>query len=56
MCKELIMAKEKILGVDDEEDILELLRFNLAREGYHVVRAAYGASITSNHLNPEDST
>jgi len=24
------MAKEKILVVDDEEDILELLRFNLS--------------------------
>jgi two-component system alkaline phosphatase synthesis response regulator PhoP len=28
------MAKEHILVVDDEEDILELVRFNLAREGY----------------------
>lgn len=34
------MAREKILVVDDEEDILELLRFNLAREGYRVVLAA----------------
>jgi DNA-binding response OmpR family regulator len=30
------MAKEKILVVDDEEDILELVRFNLVREGYEV--------------------
>jgi len=30
------MAKEKILVVDDEEDILELVRYNLAREGYQV--------------------
>ena len=30
------MAKEKILVVDDEEDILELLRFNLSRERYQV--------------------
>jgi two-component system phosphate regulon response regulator PhoB len=30
------MAKEKILVVDDEEDILELVRYNLVREGYHV--------------------
>jgi two-component system phosphate regulon response regulator PhoB len=30
------MAKEKILVVDDEEDILELLTFNLEREGYGV--------------------
>lgn len=28
------MAKEKIVVVDDEEDILELVRFNLEREGY----------------------
>jgi two-component system alkaline phosphatase synthesis response regulator PhoP len=31
-----IMAKEKILVVDDEEDILELLKYNLSREGYRV--------------------
>ena len=30
------MAKEKVLVVDDEEDILELVRYNLAREGYEV--------------------
>jgi two-component system alkaline phosphatase synthesis response regulator PhoP len=30
------MAKEKILVVDDEEDILELLKYNLSREGYEV--------------------
>jgi two-component system alkaline phosphatase synthesis response regulator PhoP len=30
------MPKEKILVVDDEEDILELLRYNLSREGYQV--------------------
>jgi two-component system phosphate regulon response regulator PhoB len=30
------MAKEKILVVDDEEDITELLKFNLSREGYQV--------------------
>lgn len=30
------MAKEKILVIDDEEDILELVRYNLAKEGYHV--------------------
>lgn len=38
------MSKEKILVVDDEEDILELIRHNLAREGYLVVCAADGAS------------
>jgi len=36
------MAKKKILVVDDEEDILELLRFNLLREGYNVSCAASG--------------
>jgi len=28
------MAKQRILVVDDEEDILELLKYNLSREGY----------------------
>ncbi|MDY6953458.1 MAG: response regulator [Thermodesulfobacteriota bacterium] len=36
------MAKEKILVVDDEEDIIELLRFNLSREGYQVSSATSG--------------
>ena len=36
------MPKEKILVVDDEEDILELVRFNLSKEGYQVVCAATG--------------
>ncbi len=36
------MQKETILVVDDEEDILELVRFNLSREGYSVVCAASG--------------
>ena len=36
------MAKEKLLVVDDEEDILELLRYNLLREGYNVSCAASG--------------
>jgi two-component system phosphate regulon response regulator PhoB len=36
------MAKKKILAVDDEEDILELLRFNLTKEGFAVVCAASG--------------
>jgi two-component system alkaline phosphatase synthesis response regulator PhoP len=36
------MAKQKILIVDDEEDILELLKFNLSREGYQVPCAASG--------------
>lgn len=36
------MSKENILIVDDEEDILELLRYNIAREGYGVILAASG--------------
>ncbi|MBM4325631.1 MAG: response regulator transcription factor [Deltaproteobacteria bacterium] len=36
------MAKEKILVVDDEEDILELVRYNLTKEGYQVTCAATG--------------
>lgn len=36
------MAKERILVVDDEEDILELVRFNLAREGYDVICTVSG--------------
>jgi two-component system, OmpR family, alkaline phosphatase synthesis response regulator PhoP len=36
------MAKETILVVDDEEDILELVRYNLMREGYHILCATTG--------------
>ena len=36
------MAKEKILVVDDEADILELVRYNLSREGYHVTGTLTG--------------
>ena len=36
------MPKERILVVDDEEDILELVRFNLAREGYSVICTTSG--------------
>jgi two-component system phosphate regulon response regulator PhoB len=36
------MPKETILIVDDEEDILELVRFHLSREGYGVVCAETG--------------
>ncbi len=36
------MAKEKILVVDDEEDILELVKHHLAREGYQVICAETG--------------
>jgi two-component system phosphate regulon response regulator PhoB len=36
------MARERILVVDDEEDILELVRFNLKREGFTVTGALTG--------------
>jgi len=41
------MAKETILVVDDEEDILELIRFNLVREGYKVLCAPSGEEALS---------
>jgi len=37
-----VMTKEKILVVDDEEDILELVRYNLSREGYKIICASSG--------------
>lgn len=36
------MSGEKILVVDDEENIRELVRYNLAREGYQVTIAGSG--------------
>lgn len=36
------MPKESILVVEDEEDILELVKYNLAKEGYRVSSAASG--------------
>ena len=36
------MPKEQILVVDDEEDILELVRFNLSKEGYRTICAETG--------------
>src|SRR5688572_31923679 len=36
------MAKELILVVDDEEDLLELIGYNLTKEGYRVSYAASG--------------
>ena len=36
------MAKKRLLIVDDEADILELLRYNLEKEGYQVFAAATG--------------
>ena len=36
------MSKGKILVVDDEEDILELIQFTLSREGFSVIPASSG--------------
>jgi two-component system phosphate regulon response regulator PhoB len=36
------MANERILIVDDEEDVLELVQYNLDRNGYHVETATSG--------------
>jgi two-component system alkaline phosphatase synthesis response regulator PhoP len=36
------MAKEKILVVDDERNIVELLKYNLEKEGYEVISAYDG--------------
>ena len=47
------MAKQHILVVEDEEDIQELLRYNLGKEGYHVTLTATGedgVKATLNHL------
>lgn len=36
------MAGQRILAVEDEEDIVELVRYNLAREGFEVMTAGSG--------------
>jgi two-component system alkaline phosphatase synthesis response regulator PhoP len=36
------MSKLKVLIVDDEEDILDLLEYNLQKEGYKVIKAMDG--------------
>lgn len=36
------MAKKDLFIVEDEEDILELLRYHLAREGYNITAVANG--------------
>ena len=48
-------AKYKILVVDDEPDILELIEYNLKREGYSVFTASNGqeAVSTARKVNPD---
>lgn len=38
------MSKEKILIVEDEKDLVKILRYNLEKEGYRTVAAADGES------------
>jgi two-component system alkaline phosphatase synthesis response regulator PhoP len=38
------MSKQKVLLVDDEQDILDLLGFNLEKEGFEVFTANNGRS------------
>lgn len=42
------MAQEHILVVDDEDDILELVRYNLAKAGYKVTTVASGEDAIKN--------
>lgn len=46
--------KKKILAVDDEEDILEILSFNLTAEGYEVNTAASAEEALSRNLRSYD--
>jgi len=49
------MARASILVVDDEEDIRELVRYNLARHGYDVVAVASGeAALSAARARPPD--
>lgn len=49
------MPKEKILVVDDEEDILELVKYNLEREGYSVSCVESGEDcLTATRREPPD--
>jgi two-component system, OmpR family, alkaline phosphatase synthesis response regulator PhoP len=46
------MAKETILIIEDEEDIQELVRYNLVKEGYRVTQATSGeegVELAKNH-------
>jgi len=42
------MSKEKILVVDDEKDIIELLQYNLEKEGYRISCAYSGEECLEN--------
>src|SRR3974377_1628638 len=38
------MARETILVIDDEKDLVELVRYNLEKEGFRVLSALNGES------------
>jgi two-component system phosphate regulon response regulator PhoB len=42
LAREPVVAKEHILVVDDEEDLLALVEYNLAKEGYRVTAVTTG--------------
>ena len=49
------MAKEHILVIEDEEDILALVHYNLSKEGYKVATAISGEEgLKSARANPPD--
>ena len=49
------MPNQKILVVDDEEDILELVKYNLEKEGFQVMCAASGEdALQKSKNNPPD--
>lgn len=49
------MSREKVLVVDDEADILELVRYNLTKEGYRVEVAMTGEeAVTKATASPPD--
>ena len=39
---EVLVAREKIMAVDDEEDILELVSYNLTKNGFQVITVSSG--------------
>ncbi len=41
------MSKLRILVVDDEEDIVELMKYNISKEGYDVISTDNGKSALS---------
>jgi len=49
------MQKDKILVVDDEEDIIELVRYNLEREKYDVILAQTGEECLNEAKNQNPS-